>query len=171
MIYHAGLVGCTKTIINIYNRNSAGTGIKHRKQSRKSFKGCPVTHTGWNCNYRTVGKATNHAGKGSFHTCYSYYNAGVKNIIQMIEQAMYSCNTCIIDAVDFIPESLCSHSSLFSNGYIRCSCSDHQDISRRIFLCHLTDDEHIYTEIPLFPEEDGSVLVELRNNSIAVLEF
>ena len=38
-------------------------------------------------------------------------------------------------------------------------------------FCHLTDDEHIYTEIPLFPEEDGTVLVELRNNSIAVLEF
>ncbi|MBO4670503.1 MAG: hypothetical protein J5640_01480 [Bacteroidales bacterium] len=40
----------------------------------------------------------------------------------------------------------------------------------RVF-CHLTDKEHVYTEIPLFPEEDGTVLVELYNNSIAVLEL
>ena len=38
-------------------------------------------------------------------------------------------------------------------------------------LCHLTDDEHLYTEIPLFPSEDGKVRISLWNNSIAVLEF
>ncbi len=36
---------------------------------------------------------------------------------------------------------------------------------------HLTDDEHIYTEIPLFPAEDGTVRVELKNNAIALLEL
>ena len=38
-------------------------------------------------------------------------------------------------------------------------------------LSHLTDEEHIYTEMPLFPEEDGTVTIELMNNSVAVLEF
>ena len=37
--------------------------------------------------------------------------------------------------------------------------------------CHLTDDEHIYTEIPLFPAEDGTVSLELKNNAIALLEM
>ena len=37
--------------------------------------------------------------------------------------------------------------------------------------CHLTDDEHIYTETPLFPAEDGTVTVEMLNNSIALLEI
>jgi hypothetical protein len=36
---------------------------------------------------------------------------------------------------------------------------------------HLTDDEHIYTEIPLFPSEDGTVQIEMKNNAIAVLEL
>ncbi|MBO4447639.1 MAG: hypothetical protein J5764_05900 [Bacteroidales bacterium] len=36
---------------------------------------------------------------------------------------------------------------------------------------HLTDDEHIYTEIPLFPTEEGTVIIELKNNAIAVLEL
>ena len=40
----------------------------------------------------------------------------------------------------------------------------------RVF-CHLTDAEHIYTEIPLFPSEDGTVSIELWNNSVAILEF
>ena len=40
----------------------------------------------------------------------------------------------------------------------------------RVF-CHLTDSEHIYTEIPLFPSEDGTVSIELWNNSVAILEF
>ena len=40
----------------------------------------------------------------------------------------------------------------------------------RVF-CHLTDSEHIYTEIPLFPDEDGTVSIELWNNSVAILEF
>ena len=41
----------------------------------------------------------------------------------------------------------------------------------KVVYCHLTDDEHIYTEIPLFPAEDGSVCVEMKNNSIALIEF
>lgn len=36
---------------------------------------------------------------------------------------------------------------------------------------HLTDDEHIYTEIPLFPSEDGTLSLALTNNSIALLEL
>ena len=36
---------------------------------------------------------------------------------------------------------------------------------------YLTDDEHIYTEIPLFPTEEGTVKIELKNNAIAVLEL
>ena len=44
-------------------------------------------------------------------------------------------------------------------------------LTRNPVRCHLTDDEHIYTEIPLFPTEDGSVRISLWNNSIAVLEF
>ena len=38
-------------------------------------------------------------------------------------------------------------------------------------FCHLTDDHHSYTEIPLFPSEDGSVRIKLGNNSIALLEL
>jgi hypothetical protein len=37
--------------------------------------------------------------------------------------------------------------------------------------CYLTDEEHIYTEIPLFPAEDGTVQVRMNNNSIALLEL
>ena len=37
--------------------------------------------------------------------------------------------------------------------------------------CHLTDYQHNYTEIPLFPAEDGTVSVKLNNNSIAIVEF
>ena len=40
----------------------------------------------------------------------------------------------------------------------------------RVF-CHLTDYQHNYTEIPLFPAEDGTVSVKLNNNSIAIVEF
>ena len=36
---------------------------------------------------------------------------------------------------------------------------------------HLTDYQHIYTEIPLFPNEDGSVSVKMNNNSIVTIEF
>lgn len=36
---------------------------------------------------------------------------------------------------------------------------------------HLTDDEHIYTEIPLFPSGDGTVRLTLANNAIALLEL
>lgn len=36
---------------------------------------------------------------------------------------------------------------------------------------HLTDDEHIYTEIPLFPSGDGTVRLSLANNAIALLEL
>lgn len=36
---------------------------------------------------------------------------------------------------------------------------------------HLTDEEHIYTEIPLFPSEDGTVHLSLTNNAIALLEL
>ena len=36
-------------------------------------------------------------------------------------------------------------------------------------LCHLTDFEHLYTEIPLFPSEDGQVSIDLWNNSVAIL--
>ena len=36
---------------------------------------------------------------------------------------------------------------------------------------HLTDDEHTYTEIPLFPREDGTLLIKLKNNAIALLEL
>ena len=38
-------------------------------------------------------------------------------------------------------------------------------------FCHLTDKEHLYTEIPLFPSEDGSVSLELQNNAVALIEF
>ena len=44
-------------------------------------------------------------------------------------------------------------------------------LTRNPVLCHLTDDEHLYTEIPLFPTWDGKVSISLWNNSIAVLEF
>ena len=40
-----------------------------------------------------------------------------------------------------------------------------------VVFSHLTDYRHNYTEIPLFPSEDGSVSVKLNNNSIAILEF
>ena len=40
-----------------------------------------------------------------------------------------------------------------------------------VVYCHLTDYRHKYTEIPLFPSEDGTVNVKLCNNSIAVVEF
>ena len=37
---------------------------------------------------------------------------------------------------------------------------------------HLTDDEHLYTEVPLFPgEEEGTVVIELKNNAVALLEL
>lgn len=36
---------------------------------------------------------------------------------------------------------------------------------------HLTDEEHIYTEIPLFPSEEGTVHLSLTNNAIALLEL
>jgi len=38
-------------------------------------------------------------------------------------------------------------------------------------FCHLTDSEHRYTEIPLFPSEEGTVRIDLWNNSVAILEF
>ncbi len=38
-------------------------------------------------------------------------------------------------------------------------------------FCHLTDFEHLYTEIPLFPSEDGQVSIDLWNNSVAILEL
>jgi hypothetical protein len=44
-------------------------------------------------------------------------------------------------------------------------------LTRNLIPCHLTDDEHLYTEIPLFPTEDGKVRISLWNNSIAVMEF
>ena len=37
--------------------------------------------------------------------------------------------------------------------------------------CHLTDYQHIYTEIPLFPNEDGTVSVRMNNNSIVTIEM
>jgi hypothetical protein len=40
-----------------------------------------------------------------------------------------------------------------------------------VVYCHLTDYRHTYTEIPLFPAEDGTVRVRLCNNSIAIVEF
>ena len=40
-----------------------------------------------------------------------------------------------------------------------------------VVYCHLTDDRHNYTEIPLFPAEDGTVSIKLNNNSIAIVEF
>lgn len=43
-------------------------------------------------------------------------------------------------------------------------------LGERVF-CHLTDYRHNYTEIPLFPAEDGTVSVRLNNNSIAIVEF
>ena len=36
---------------------------------------------------------------------------------------------------------------------------------------YLTDDDHIYTQIPLFPGEDGKLHLELLNNSITVIEL
>ena len=36
---------------------------------------------------------------------------------------------------------------------------------------HLTDDEHLYTEIPLFPREDGTLYLELENNAVALIEL
>lgn len=36
---------------------------------------------------------------------------------------------------------------------------------------HITDKEHVYTEVPLFPNEDGTVQLGLYNNSFAILEF
>ena len=44
-----------------------------------------------------------------------------------------------------------------------------QPLGRRYY--HLTDDEHLYTEIPLFPREDGTLRLELTNNAIALLEL
>ena len=41
----------------------------------------------------------------------------------------------------------------------------------KMIFGHLTDDEHTYTEIPLFPNEDGTLSLEMKNNSIAILEF
>ncbi len=38
-------------------------------------------------------------------------------------------------------------------------------------LCHLTDDEHLYTEVPLFPNEDGTLRIRMENNSVALLEL
>ena len=40
-----------------------------------------------------------------------------------------------------------------------------------VVYCHLTDDRHNYTEIPLFPAEDGTVSIKLNNNSIALIEL
>ena len=36
---------------------------------------------------------------------------------------------------------------------------------------YLTDPEHIYTEIPLFPREDGTLYLELENNAVALIEL
>ena len=44
-------------------------------------------------------------------------------------------------------------------------------LTRNPVLCHLTDDEHLYTEIPIFPTGDGKVSISLWNNAVAVLEF
>lgn len=40
-----------------------------------------------------------------------------------------------------------------------------------VVFCHLTDEEHIYTEMPIFPNADGTLSLELGNNSIALLEL
>ena len=36
---------------------------------------------------------------------------------------------------------------------------------------HVTDASRLYTESPLFPNEDGSVDIDLLNNSIVLIEF
>ena len=67
MIDKTCLVGGTKAVVDIDDRDAAGAGIEHGEQCCHAAKACTVAHARGNGDDRTAHQAADDARQGAFH--------------------------------------------------------------------------------------------------------
>ena len=67
MIDKTCLVGGTKAVVDIDDRNAAGAGVEHGEQRGYATKARAVTHAGGNGYDRTAYQAADNARQGALH--------------------------------------------------------------------------------------------------------
>ena len=77
-----------KAIVNVDHGHAGSAGVEHSQQRSQTVEAGPVTDAGRYADDRAGGQAADHAGQSAFHAGHTDDDAGLKNPLALVEQAM-----------------------------------------------------------------------------------
>ena len=118
MIDKTCLVGGTKAIVDIDDRNAAGAGVEHGEQRGYATKARAVPHAGRNGDDRTAHKTADNARQGALHAGDGDDHLRLGKFLGMSEQAVQAGDTHVVEAIDLVAVELGRQCRLFGDGQV-----------------------------------------------------
>jgi len=118
MIDKTCLVGGTKAVIDIDDRNAAGAGVEHGEQRGYAAKVRAIAHAGGDGDDRTAHKASDDARQGAFHAGDGDDHLRLGKFLSMSEQAVQAGDTHVVEAIDLVAVELGRQRGFLGNGQV-----------------------------------------------------
>ena len=104
MVDEVGLVGGTKSIVDIDDGHAAGTACQHGTKGRDALEVSSIANAGGDGNDGTADKAADNAGKRALHARNGNDDGGFHQVIEMAKKAVETGNAHILDGFDPVSE-------------------------------------------------------------------
>ena len=88
MVDEVGLVGGTKSIVDIDDGHAAGTACQHGTKGRDALEVSSIANAGGDGNDGTADKAADNAGKRALHARNGNDDGGFHQVIEMAKKAL-----------------------------------------------------------------------------------
>ena len=118
MIDKTCLVGGTKAVVDVDDRNAAGAGVEHGEQRGYATKARAVPHAGRNGDDRTAHKTADNARQGALHAGDGDDHLRLGKFLGMSEQAVQAGDTHVVEAIDLVAVELGRQCRLFGDGQV-----------------------------------------------------
>ena len=118
MIDKTCLVGGTKAVVDIDDRNAAGTGVEHGEQRGHATKTRAVTYAGGNGDDRTAHQTADNARESPLHAGDGDDHLRLGKLLGMREQAVQAGHAHVVEAVDFIAIELGRQCGFLGDGQV-----------------------------------------------------
>lgn len=118
MVDEVGLVGGTKSIVDIDDGHAAGTACQHGTKGRDALEVSSIANAGGDGNDGTADKAADNAGKRALHARNGNDDRGFHQVIEMAKKAVETGNAHILDGFDPVSEREGCEACLFSYGKV-----------------------------------------------------
>lgn len=117
-------VSCSEAVVDIDGDDTAGAGIEHGEEGCEAAEACAVADAGRHCDDGLGDESADDAGERALHAGDDNDDAGILQLLLMVQKAVDSGNADIVDAIGPATCRFDDKRGFLGHGKVRGACGD-----------------------------------------------